>query len=430
MYTHMEYLQKSFYATTGWNEDNIFANTLATSNALLNFKIPTGGKLEVSSQPTPQLASSMALLNHGAVNGLLAYLYLSVPLRNTMGTRDISLQDAIAGFRVIEPHLPRLKWKRDARTGSCSLVYGRMYFPGLALEAMVIRRITSNVQLLVKCVNNPHLRRLGTMIVYLQENMPQFSREYIFSTNEALFGFRCLYNFGKLARAVLPASVPKFDNSVLLVGAELWYAALLMSPGLSTAVRYSTRSTSTGKPLTMTLACNPILGHISSTYNVKTSVLSTVCLKYDFNWFSYASNLSIGFELYNYSRPTRLFSASQNRSSALLHHDMLAPPASADPAVLALSPTSNGVPVATPPRPRALRRNDSEVMTAFQNMMNESNFSSVVKASTSLSDRMLKLLWVGRYKDFLVSTGVKIDLNATTKAPEISRFGVTFAYAC
>lgn len=427
----MEYLQKCFYAATGWNEDNIFANTLATSNALLDFKLPTGAKLEVSSQATPHLTSSMTLSNHGSVNGSLAYLYLSVPLRNTMGTKDVSLQDAIAGFRIIEPHLPS-KWQHPKTSNSCSLVYGRMYFPGTALEAMVIKRISSSVQLLIKCINNPNLYKSGTMIVYLQENAPRFSREYIYSTNEALFGFRCLYNFGRLKTVV---TFPKFDNSVVSLGAELWYAALTMSPGLSTAFRYSTRSTSTGKPLTMTLSCNPILGHVSSTYNVKTSVASTVCSKYDFNWFSYASNLSIGFELYNYSKlRSNIFSATQNRHSSSIHHDMLAP--SSDPALLAVSATSNGVAPSHErlkvPQSNTSRHHDlqtHEVMTAFQNMVSESNFSSVVKASTSLSDRMVKLLWVGRYKDFLVSTGVKVDLNSITKIPEVGRFGITFAYA-
>lgn len=459
MYTHMEYLQRCFYKSTSWNEDNIFANVTATSQALLDFSIPSGAKLDVSTQATDHLASSMSLLNMHTINGSLAYLFSSTPLKNTMGTRDVSLQDAVAGFRIIEPFFSGTHTKTDlSDVNRASLLYGRMYFPGTALEAMLIKRISALAQLLVKCINNPHIRKGGTMIVYLQENTPRFSREYIYSTNEALFGFRCLYNFGKPTK-ISPALIPKFDNSVVSVGAEFWYAALGMSPGLSTAVRYSTRSTSTGKPLTMTLACNPILGHISSTYNVKTSVSSTVCSKYDFNWFSYASNLSIGFELYNFFKPSHVFKhyhADQRRNPSI-HHDTLAPVA--DPYVLGTRPTNNSVLYAFPEKPRKrvvnsiqnlddyyhinpsrLHRSPAydvdddvlgrSVMEAFQNSVNESNFSSVLKGSTSLSDRMVKLLWVGRYKDFLVSTGIKVNLNPFTNLPEINKIGVTFSYAC
>lgn len=439
----MEYLHKCFNKSTGWNTDNIFDNILATSDALLDFQVPNGGRLEISSQATPYLASSVTLSNRLAVTGLLAYLYLSVPIKNAIGTKDILLQDAIAGFRIIRPNLLPESGSRSSKVSpKGSLMYGKMFFPGSALEAMFIRRISPNLQLLVKCINNAHIYKSGTMIVYLQENTPRFSREYIYSTNEALIGFRCLYNFGE--QTGLPATpvIPKFDNSVVSVGAELWYAAQSMSPGLSTALRYSTRSTSTGKPLTMTLSCNPILGHISLTYNVKTSVSSTVCSKYDFNWFLYASNLSMGVELYNFSKKSPFFSSTQNRSLTSIHYDTLAP--TADPETLAHSVTNNAQSFPTTNNTVALSEsiflrpgssrisdiNSQEVVNAFQNLVKESNFSSVLKASTSLNDRMVKILWVGRYKDFLVSTGVKLQFDSATAVPDVGRFGVSLAYGC
>lgn len=440
----MEYLHKCFNKSTGWNTDNIFDNILATSDALIDFQVPNGNKLEISSQATPYLATSMTLSNRKAVTGLLAYMYSSVPIKNAIGTKDISLQDAIAGFRIIRPNRLLEPLPRSSKTAkSGSLLYGKMYFPGSALEAMLIKRINPNLQLFIKCINNPHIYRGGTIIMYLQENSPRLSREYIYSTNESLVGFRFLYNLGNQTTQLATAPiVPKFDNSVVSVGAELWYAVLTMSPGLSTALRYSTRSTSTGKPLTMTLSCNPILGHISLTYNVKTSVSSTVCSKYDFNWYLYASNLSMGVELYNFSKKSPFFSSTQNRSHSLRHYDTLAP--TADPEILAHSVTNNAQ--TFNPRPlrqqheaTKLQRNlinrynesaDQEVLNAFQNLVKESSFSSVIKASTSLNDRMLKLMWVGRYKDFLVSCGVKTQLNLETSFPELRRFGVSLSYAC
>ncbi|KAK6457998.1 mitochondrial distribution and morphology protein 10 [Scheffersomyces xylosifermentans] len=486
MYTYMEYLQKCFYKSTSWNEDNIFSNITASSSAILEFPIPTGIKLDSSSKSSEYSASSFTLSNYHSINGSLAYLYSSVPLRNTMGTREISLQDAIAGFRIIEPNINGISsiggqdnFKHiTGKYDKSSLLYGRMYFPGSALEAMIIKRITSQTQLLIKCINNPHLDKNGTMILYLQKNTPKYSREFIYSTNESLIGFRCLYNFGNADNAnnINTALIPKFDNSVISIGTELWYAARTMSPGLSTAFRYSTRSTSTGKPLTMTLAVNPILGHISSTYTVKTSVASTFSSKYDFNFFSYASNLSLGFELYNYSKENPLHSftnRSVNLSSEenkylekrsergntipIRSHTSIA---HKDKDNLIINPIQNLdnyyhinptlLPDKTLSKPtsrksskssslsakeaaeleRLSSANSESVTTAFQNLVNESDFASVVKFSTSLNDRMVKILWEGRVKDFLVSTGVKVSVNPTTNAPEFNRFGVSFSYAC
>lgn len=471
MYTYMEYLQKCFYKSTNWNEDNIFSNITATSLALLEFPIPNGCKVDLSSKATAHLASSFTLSNYHSINGSLAYLYSSIPLRNTMGTKDISLQDAISGFKMLELNSSTTNALQNPvyKNTHDSLLYGRMYFPGSALEAMIIKRISPQTQLLIKCINNPHLDKNGTMIVYLQKNAPKLLREFIYSTNEALFGFRCLYNMGSLEsnlnRSINNSNlIPKFDNSVISIGTEIWYAALSMSPGLSTAFRYSTRSTSTGKPLTMTFACNPILGHISSAYTVKTSVASTFCSKYDFNVFSYASNLSLGFEIYNYSSSNTSNSAAtppriKNSDSQVLsnnstdskgtvhirspdvldyknHSNVIISPIQTFDNYYHINPTllpstkNEFEEVRPPPLESQVDSNNETAMTAFENLVNESDFSSVIKLSTSLNDKMLKLLWKGRCKDFLVTTGVKMILNPITNTPEFNRFGISFSYAC
>lgn len=460
----MEYLQKCFYKSTNWNEDNIFSNITATSEALIDFPIPNGCKLDISSKSTEHLASSFTLSNRHVINGSIAYLYASMPLRSSMNTREISLQDAIAGFRIIEPYVysPGSLNETRQRNKKQTLLYGRMYFPGSALEAMMIKQISPYTQLLVKCINNPQMNLNGTLIAYLQKNTPTYLRELIYSTNEALIGFRCLYNFGSFDKSLYTSNnshfIPKFDNSILSVGSEIWYAAKSMSPGLSTALRYSTRSTSTGKPLTMTLACNPILGQMSSAYTVKTSVRSTFSSRYDFNFFSYRSNLSLGFELYNYSNsPDSLFSGPVNQHQhgssrpgvkerrKSPHHvpeaHFTLPLLPAEKTSLILNPIQRADnyyhinPSLLPSHNSMSTENgsrlmDESVMSAFQNSVNKSNFSSVLKASTSLDDKVLRFLWEGRMKDFLVSTGVKLSLNPITHTPEFNRFGISFSYSC
>lgn len=450
MYTYMEYLQKCFYKTTNWNEDNIFSNITATSQAILDFSIPNGLKIDSSSKSSDYLASSFTLSNFHQINGSLAYFYTLTPLANTMGSKDISLQDAIAGFRIIEPTMTsnkqqrQLDTKRHAKTKPL-LLYGRMYFPGSALEAMIIKRISENTQLLIKCVSHPQMEKNGTVIVYLQNNTAKYLREVIYSTNESLIGVRCLYNWGTtFSKSINPHLVPKFENSVVSLGTELWFAARSMSPGLSSALRYSTRSTSTGKPLTMTLAVNPILGHISLTYTVKTSVASTFCSKYDFNFFSYASNLSLGFELYSYAKKKKTLQpvlgnnddddiASFRKMNQDVTKRIRRGSYSLRNRASHSDPHTKEYHTSELPHHRSMsntpHHNGGTVTAAFQNLVNESDFSSVLKVSTSLKDSSIKLLWEGRLRDFLVSTGARVSWNPITNTPDVNKLGITLSYA-
>ncbi|CAH6719478.1 mitochondrial distribution and morphology protein 10 [[Candida] jaroonii] len=432
----MEYLQKCFYKSTGWQEENIFPNITSSSQSILDFQIPNGCKLDISSKTTDYSASSFTLSNYNVINGSLAYLYSSLPLNNTVGTKNISLQEAISGFKVLEPIYKEETMDNFKKFGNRNLLlYGRMYFPGSALESMVIKQLSPQTQLLIKSISNPNIAKNGTMIIYLQSNTPKFSREFVYSTNEALMGFRCLFNFGNTNNSKSEyqnssAIIPKLDNSMVSIGTEVWYAAMTMSPGFSTAFRYSTKSTSTGKPLTMTLACNPILGQMSSTYTIKTSVASTFSSKYDFNLYSYSSNLSLGFELYNNSkRKSDSNDYDIMKSSETLHEKSLlfTPDDKSTPTVISSHHhyPSDHSHIDSHSQPHQ----KETVISAFQNLVNESEFNSVVRVSTSLSDKMLKLLWEGRFKDFLVSAGTRISINEFTHQPEFNKFGISFSYA-
>lgn len=448
MYTYMEYLQRCFNQATGWNEENIFSNITATSNGILNFSIPNNLRLDVSSQSSDFLASSFTLSNQHSVNGSVSYLYSSMALKNTVGTRDISLQEICKGGDT--PN-------QTPKPGRDSLLYGRMYFPGSSLEAMIIKKLASNVQLLIKCISNPYLAQNGTMIMYLQKNTGKYSNELIYSTNESLIGLRCLYNF--------------FDrsNSVVSMGTEIWYAARTMLPGLSTAFKYSLLAKDT--PLTMTLAVNPILGHMSSTYTVKTSKSSKFCSRYDFNLYSYDSNLTLGFELFSESlgdvKKRFVLPSIQEKREAVektIVEDKKIETTKQDSKGIQGIDTKHGketklgtkhtlnkqgvnkkakedtIKVVDADKDTILSLNPTGATCLTETKETKEakvikaqevpDFTSVFKLSTSLNDKSFKILWEGKLKDFLVSTGVKVDLNHETYAPDLTKFGITFSYAC
>lgn len=333
-------------------------------------------KLSVASRSTEHTSTQLTLSNTGMINGSMAYLYTSAPLKDVLGSKELSLQDAINGYRVIRPAYPL---KKVSETAGHSLYYGRMYFPGSALEAMLIKRISSTSQFMAKCVSSEKLKNNGTMTLYWQKDTGRLSQEYIFSTNEALMGFRCLYNFSQGAERLNTAL---YNNSSLSVGTELWYGAANMSPGLSTALRYSTQSTYTGNPLTMTLACNPLLGHISSTYSVKTSMNSTFGSRYEFNVYSYSSNLSFGCEIWK----------SSGKLPWQLH-----------------------------------KHPENSAIEAFEGLVRDMDYTGVVKLSTSLNDRHVKFMWEGKLSDFLIAAGSEVYLGG--QVPKVGKCGLQIQYS-
>lgn len=429
MLSYMEYLSNCFNVATGWNSDG-FANITSTSRRILDFTVPSNVRLEVSSQVTPQLALSFMLSNKNAVNGSVSYFYSSVDLK-TEGTRDIDVRQDPKSHNhsntendIQLTNNAKTEVPRDRRGFPGTFLYGRMYFPGSALEAMVIKLILQNTRILAKCISNPHLASNGTMIMYLQRSTPRLLSEAIYSTNEALVGLRCLYLFFS------------GDDLAALVGTEIWYAASSMLPGLLTAFRYSLRATDT--PLTMTLAMNPILGHLSLTYSVKTSPALMFSSRYDFNLYSYNSNLTVGFELYRGDR-YRKMDHEETRPPLVepsVSRDPIEPRDSGKPGLGVpedLSPginsitSINGINVSK----GDVRYREDEICGSGRGRREEvsDTFSSVLKFSTSLNDRLFSVLWEGRLQDFLVSTGAKVNLDRMY-LPEIAKFGVSFSYSC
>lgn len=380
---------------------------------MIDFPIPSDIKLTISSKSSQNTATSLQLSNSGIINGSLAYLYSSAPLKDLLSSKDISLQEAISGYRVLRPPLSpsdpsRLRKVQEFQPHS--MYYGRMYFPGSALEAMVLKRLTSTTQLLVKCVSSDKLKNNGTMTFYLQNDTGKLAKELIYSTNESLCGLRFLYNFSQGAERLNTAL---YNNSSISLGAEIWYGISNMSPGVSTSLRYSTQSTTTGKPLTMTLALNPLLGHISSTYSVKTSASSTFSSRYEFNLYSYESDLSFGCELWKFKNKedfTILRKIDPNLPPHPNHHHH----------------NNNRT------HPQYIRnhtsptKNDQSVIEAFESLVRDTEFSSVVKVSTGFNDRNLKLAWEGKYGDFLVSSG--LNFSVKEHVPKVAECGLSIQY--
>lgn len=76
---------------------------LLTVVDLIDFSLPKGFNVTFSSQPTPTSCTSYTLSNLGVVQGSISYLYTTKPLQDIATSKDISLHDAITGYRVLQP---------------------------------------------------------------------------------------------------------------------------------------------------------------------------------------------------------------------------------------------------------------------------------------------------------------------------------------
>lgn len=364
MYSYMEYIQRCFYNSTGWSGQNSYASIAETVENLLDFDIPQGVSLNIASQTTLNSCTSYKLSNLGIINGSIAYMYSSAPLYDVQSSKEIKLQDAVTGYKMLgplkEPDYPDgesyLAGEKLGRNHN--LLYGRIFLPGQGLEAMAIRRLSQMSQLLITCVSDSRLKNNGAVTLFHQRDTGKWCQEVIFSSHETLLGFRGLYNVGYDRKV-------HNDPSRLSLGWEMYYGISNKSPGLSTGLRYTTQSAYTGTPVTMTLMANPLMGHISSTYALRTTTASAFASRFDFNVYSYLSELSIGCEIWS----------------------------------KAANPQQQG----------------------------DNEFSSILKASTTVTNPSIRLLWEGRFRDFLVSSGVGI--NRLTGPDLSTTFGIEFQFS-
>ena len=194
-----------------------------------------------------------------------------------------------------------------------------MFLPRSTLEALYLRRLSPKTQLKISCVSDSRLPNGGTILAHLQHDAARHNTEYIYSTDSALLGVRGLYNFGPdppSAQSLYEASsdpvISKANEIAALAtaqnqsqphgrfsaGGEIYYGLLNKSGGISTGLRFATLPSHSGFPYTMTLTLNPLMGNLSSTYSVLASPFFTLSSRFDFNVYSYESELQVGTELW------------------------------------------------------------------------------------------------------------------------------------
>jgi distribution and morphology protein 10 len=407
MLEFMDYVQSAFFATSRWNTDNSYASLTATTQNLLDFRTPHGVRLHVSSLSSPSFATSYTLGSSGFVDGSFSFLFSTLGLSVASQSRHIFLGHVVRGYR----HLQELRkpgdaegweiWQRGKRVDTKdAMLYGRMYLPTSTLEALYLRRISPTHLLRLSAVSDSSLPNGGTILAQLQNDYGKYSTEYLYSTDSALLGFRGLYNFGYDPRTSesqpdnhLPAHPWDHKSGRLSAGAEAYFSPINKSGGMSTGLCFTTLPIHSGLPYTMTLTVNPLMGNLSSSYAVKAGKDLALCTRFDFNVYSYESDVTIGLELWRRDTSTAW-------AMSMLRPDWLA-----------IKPAGNA--------------DDSDLISS-DFVKKQEDATGVLKARVGV-DGKAAVLWEGRVKELLVSLGAGFELKR--KDQMLGSIGLEISYS-
>ncbi|KAG9299047.1 hypothetical protein G9A89_020360 [Geosiphon pyriformis] len=416
MHDFMEYCLRQYFKTTGWNENNQYSNFCSASRAILEFKTPRGFTCTMSKMPVPLFKNSHSINALPTLSGSIGYLFTSRPVI-VEPSAQINIEELIDRFYIHYPSQTQTSngpsdtfEENNKQYQKDYLFFGRLYIPSTRLEALYTKRFSPNLQGVISGVSDPKSRAASNLSAELHYDAGKWCTELSFSTDGALFGLRGLYNFDGDAgedtanseyciaqtdefKSPTIAEMAFFDQSSIepndydeeaviglkgqwSAGAELYYGVRERSGGVSTGVRYRTLPQNpTQSPLTVTYLFNPIMGHMSAAFAAQVSDDLALCPKFDFNMYSYESDLVLGCEWWQREKALKVNNESQSLSS-----------------------------------------NEIKSLDEVQ---------GVVKATIGAS-KGVRLLWEGRYGRCLFSMGVVADL--TSRSSPIRSVGLEFQY--
>ncbi|OAX83842.1 mitochondrial distribution and morphology protein 10 [Emergomyces africanus] len=330
----MDYIQLAFNDASKWNRDNSYSQLMTTANALLDFSTPERLKVNLSSLSTPHFATTYTLGTVGLIDGSISYLFTTLPLHDTPSRSTlIPLRKLVPGYRQISaPCLPLGYPAADGRDEDiaiggtvggvkkkATLLHATLHLPPpTTLTGLFLRRLSPTTQLsLAFCSSQAPASTSApqaTLLTQIFYDTGKYSSEFLFSTDNALFGFKGLWNFGPDPRKQKHGD-PSQDQSrpllsLLSAGGEVYYSPVSSVVGLSTGLRFTTLPAATKNPhstfpYTLTLTLTPLTGSMSTTYSLLASPNLAFSSRFGFNVYSWESEMVAGCELWRRSKTNR-----------------------------------------------------------------------------------------------------------------------------
>ncbi|KLJ08375.1 mitochondrial distribution and morphology protein 10 [Blastomyces silverae] len=405
----MDYIQLAFYDASKWNRDNSYSQLTTTANALLDFSTPERLKVNLSSLSTPHFATTYTLGTVGLIDGSISYLFTTIPLHDTPSRSTlIPLRKLVPGYRQIyPPSLPPVFPAADGRDGDlaigdtkgelkkkATLLHATLHLPPpTTLTGSFLRRLSPTTQL---------------SLAFCSSRAPASKSAPQATTDNALFGFKGLWNFGPDPRKQNqnerdPAREPcRSLLSLLSAGGEVYYSPVSSVVGLSTGLRFTTLPAATENPhstfpYTLTLTLTPLTGSMSTTYSLLASPNLAFSSRFGFNVYSWESEMVAGCELWRRSKKLHTL---QRNSSLLFAVDDLTwarRKMGLPDAAVSVHPERDDLP--------DIQRDDHH--THHHHPQSPHASDSVIKVRVDQSWN-IRALWEGRVKELVVSAGVAL----------------------
>ncbi|KAK2748128.1 Mitochondrial distribution and morphology protein 10 [Myotisia sp. PD_48] len=455
MLDFMDYIQLAFSEVSGWNRDNSYSNLTDTAKALLDFSTPERLRVHLSSLSSPQFATSYTLGTVGLVDGSVSYLYSTLSLDSTPSRSAlIPLRHLVPGYRQIyTPHSPPDDWwkpiaetvqqeqdqlvngiyrRSNSRPKKPTLLHATLHLPPpTTLTALFLHRPSPSTKLSLALYStqatytSKSAPPQASVLAHLCHDTGKYSSEFLFSTDNALLGFRGLWNFGPDLRKNISNQKPSLNGgntttnkgddasappshsvSLLSAGGEVYYSPISSVIGLSTGLRFTTLSAASEAsgpspspssstrptkatpatssistfPYTLTLTLTPLTGSLSTTYSLLASPNLAFSSRFGFNVYSWESEMVAGCELWRGKQAKKPLTGAEDDDLAWARKK-----------IGLLSP----------------RRTTSEPPSSSSSSLQSDSSESVIKLRLDQSWN-LRLLWEGRIKDLLVSAGVTL----------------------
>ena len=510
MYDFVSHVLRRYFEATGWNERCSYLYLNAASAALLDFPTPPGVAFSISASPCAPFFTTYRLRTLPSLQGNVGYLFSSTDLDNG-GQLDIGQSSGRVGLkRIVErfrvpplPHAPSWSERKPGQKRDY-LLYGCMHIPSSRVDALYTIRLAPTWQAILSASSTPpkvpfaqQLAQLSglsdeygsggaaggvyvpnpkptptNLQILLQRDTGRLCTEYSYSVDDGLWGFRCLHHFGKqhsvvavnAAEEPLPTSeaaaggVGSGLRGTFSAGAEVFFSSLEKSAGLSTGVRFATLPEGDEKdedahppsqtPTIITATLNPMMGHLSTSYAARMARDVAACSRFDFNVYSYESELTLGFEywLRAGSAPTFNLLPAAASSAAAAEEQWGLQMEENEPRILVPTqadwslretrvPPLDATETTTPPvsAGEALRPTPSPSPTfsspaaaaAHAATRAPDDLIGLLKARIS-STTDISLMWEGRLRSSLVSVGCRANLGNRTRP--ISSIGIEILY--
>ncbi|KAI9356553.1 hypothetical protein DFJ73DRAFT_823145 [Zopfochytrium polystomum] len=290
----LEQTLRKYYELIGWNEEAVsYSNLCHWSKAILEFDSPNGLLLSVGKSVSPILKSSYSLGipdNRTAAGFLVVSSPLALPkpfplhdedqTYNPTTEKDVS-SDADLVLLGEDPN--DLFWKRlgllyKPRFMTNYLLYGRL-FHNLRLEGLYCQSITKKDMIVMSGMNSWYKDDAQIAAQYTHK-AKNWCIETSYSSDAHVLGVNSLL---------------RIPDTNWYVGGEVCYTAKERSGGLSVGAKYDKWYTDRVHSI-VTLLANPMMGHVSASFTSTVFPDLVMSTAYDFNTYSYESDLSLGLE--------------------------------------------------------------------------------------------------------------------------------------